>query len=391
MLKMDVRKLSICMMILIFLTASSVFAGGGKEAAKPAAAPAAEKPGMVIEDVNLDALVKAAQAEGELVVYMTSSRVKEAAANFEKMYGIKVKGTKMKTGEQAERVIREVDAGNVQVDVVAPEDGPLLVTTLYPKGYLINWVPKDMVSVLSADDLYPLAHRWQPRIFAYNTETYPKGTPVKNVWELTEPKWKGKVILPDLAINPATRAFFAQLVLNPEILEKSYQDFYGKKLKMKEENAAWEFITRLFANDVLALGSDNDISVAIGAKGQKDPPVGMITFTKLNDNESKNLSLATCQGLQPFMGYALATYTSLVKNAPHPNAAKLFIRFLLTPEGIEPWLTDMGGYSPNPAGFVNPKNEGTWAEWKPKLIFVEDDKLMKLSQEVNDLWLLSRN
>ena len=51
----------------------------------------------------------------------------------------------------------------------------------------------------------------------------------------------------------------------------------------------------------------------------------------------------------------------------------------------------MGGYSPNPAGFVNPKNEGTWAEWKPKLIFVEDDKLMKLSQEVNDLWLLSRN
>lgn len=378
--------------IIAVVAASILFIGCSKKEA-PAAAESgtSERPGMVIEDINLEDLIKAAQAEGELVVYMTSSRVKDAGENFEKMYGIKVRGTKMKDGEQAERVIREVDAGNVQVDVLAPEDGPFIVNTMLPKGYLINWIPKDMMNVLSENDLYPLVHRWQPRIFAYNSETYPSGSPVKNIWELTEEKWKGNVILPDLSLNPATRAFLGQLTLNPESLEAAYEKHYGKKLETKEENAGWEFISRLFKNDVIAMKSDNDISEAVGAKGQKNPPVGMITLTKMRDNETKNMSLATCQGLEPFMGYALATYTALVKNAPHPNAAKLFIRFLLTPEGIKPWLEDMGGYSPNPAGYVHPDNEGTWAEWVPKLVFVENDKLVKISQEINDLWLLSRN
>ncbi len=388
--KMDgnISRLSVLLLVLIFGAVPFFITGCKKEAAS--ASPESAQPGMVMEDVNLDELVKAAQAEGELVVYMTSSRVKDAGENFEKTYGIKVKGTKMKDGEQAERVIREVDSGNVQIDVIAPEDGPLLVTTLLPKGYLINWVPNDMKAVLSQNDLYPLVHRWQPRIFAYNSEAYPNGSPVTNIWELTEEKWKSKVIIQDLSQNPATRAFFAQLLLHPEVLEKSYEEFYGKKLEMTEENASWEFMKRLFANDVITLGSDNDISEAIGAKGQKDPPIGLITLTKMRDNQVKNLSLATCQGLKPFMGYAVATYTELVKNAPHPNAAKLFIRFLLTPEGIAPWLEDMGGYSPNPEGFVHPDNEGTWTDWTSKLVFVENDKLMEFAKEVNDFWLLSR-
>lgn len=378
-----------CILILALIPFGMLWAEGASE--ESASASTEDQPGLVIEDIDLEALIVAAQAEGEVVVYMTSSRVKDLAVLFEEEYGIKVNGTKMKDGEQAERVIREVDSGNVQVDVIAPEDGPFVVSTMLPQGYLINWIPKDMMGVLSENDLYPLAHRWQPRILAYNTEVYPDGNPVKNIWELTEPKWKGKVAIQDLSLQPATRAFFAQLVLNPEVLEKSYKDFYGKNLEMTEENAAWEFMKRFFANELITLGSDSDISEAIGAKGQTDPPVGFITLTKMRDNEAKDLSLATCQGMEPFMGYALATYTELVKDAPHPNAAKLFIRYLLTPDGVSPWLKTMGAFSPNPEGFVHPDNEGTWEEWVPKLIFVENDKLMTISREVNDFWLLTRN
>ncbi len=347
------------------------------------------KPGYVEEQVDLDALVKAAKAEGELVVYWTSSRITVAAKNFEAKYGIKVKGTKMADPEQAERVIREVDSGKAQVDAIGFEDGPFLETKLLTDGYVTSWFPKDLAANIAKDDQYPLVYQWQPRVFAYNAESYPKGCPVKNLWELTEPRWKGKVIIRDPALTPANLAFFATMVSNPEPLAKAYKDLYGKELKTKEKNAGWEFLRKLFENGLMTMNADGDIGDAVGAAGQKEAPIGMITMTKMRDNQAKNLKLATCQGLQPYMGYALPTYALAVKNAPHPNAAKLFIRYVCTPEGIAPWtVDDMGGFSSNSAAFVNPANEGSWQTWLPKLQRLDNKNAMKLRQEILDFWLL---
>ncbi len=354
----------------------------------PASAQAS-RPGYLEEQVNLDALVKAAKAEGELTVYWTSSRITVAAKNFEQKYGIKVKGTKMADPEQSERVIREVDSGKVQADAIGFEDGPFLETKLLTDGYVSSWFPKDLATLISKDDQYPLVYQWQPRIFAYNKEAYPNGSPVKNLWQLTEPKWRGKVIIRDPALTPANLAFFATIVSRPEDMAKAYKDLYGKNLVAKEKNAGWEFLKRLFENGLLTMNSDGDIGDAVGAAGQKDPPVGMITMTKMRDNIDKNLKLATCQGLAPYMGYALPTYALIVKNAPHPNAAKLFVRYVCTPEGIAPWTVDsVGGYSSNSSAFVNPANEGSWNEWLPKLLRLDNRNAMKLRQEVLDFWLV---
>ncbi len=347
------------------------------------------KPGYVQEEVNLDALVKAAKAEGELVVYWTSSRITVAAKNFEAKYGIKVKGTKMADPEQAERVIREVDSGKVQVDAIGFEDGPFLEAKLLTEGYVTSWFPKDLAAKIALADQYPLVYQWQPRVFAYNAEAYPKGNPITNLWQLTEPAWKGKVIVRDPALTPANLAFFATIVGQPEAMAAAYKELYGKALVVKEKNAGWEFLRRLFENGLLTMNSDGDIGDAVGAAGQKDPPVGMITMTKMRDNVDKNLKLATCQGLKPFMGYALPTYALLVKNAPHPNAAKLFLRYVCTPEGIAPWTVDnMGGYSSNVEAFVNPANEGSWQVWLPKLLRLDNKSAMKLRQDILDFWLL---
>jgi len=368
--------------LLAVLIAPAAWSGGQSETAAPAA-------GMVIDEpFDLQALIKAAQAEGELVAYHTSSRIKTAGENFEKKYGIKVKGTKMADPEQAERVIREVDAGNVQVDVIGFEDGPLLEAKLIPEGYVISYLPGDMKNVIPKADQFPLADRWQPRVFCYNFETYPNGSPVKNIWELTEPKWKGKVILRDPALTPANLAWFATIVSQPQILEKAYKEHYGKALKLTEENAGWEFLKMLFQNDIVAIKSDGDAGDAVGAAGQKDAPIGMMTLTKLRDNQAKNLKLASCQGLEPFMGYALPTYALIVKNAPHPNAAKLWIHFMLTAEGIAPWtVDDLGAYSSNPAVPYHPDNEGSWADWAPKLLRLDNKRSMPLRQEIMDFWL----
>ena len=43
------------------------------------------------------------------------------------------------------------------------------------------------------------------------------------------------------------------------------------------------------------------------------------------------------------MGVLKANYVAIANNAPHPNAAKLFIKFLLSEQGFEPW-NQMGTY-----------------------------------------------
>ncbi|HCM26075.1 MAG TPA: ABC transporter substrate-binding protein [Treponema sp.] len=336
---------------------------------------------------NLDELVKAAQKEGELTAYFTSSRIKDVGANFEKKYGIKVKGTKMADPEQAERIIREVDAKNVQVDVIGFEDGGLLEGKLIPDGYVTSWVPPDLKNSISPADQNPLVFLWQPRIFGFNTDSYGPTTPVTNVWQMTEPKWKGKIIIRDPAMTPANLAFFAALTADPKPLADAYKDLYGKNLVTKEANAGWEFLKRLFMNDIIVMKSDGDIGDAVGAAGQKDAPIGFYTMTKQRDNEVKNLKLATVQGMKPFMGYALPTYALLVKNAPHPNAAKLFIHYLLS-DGHSPWtVNDMGGFSSNTGAPAHKDNEGTWNVWQPKLVRLDNKVALKLRQDILDFWL----
>jgi ABC-type Fe3+ transport system substrate-binding protein len=72
----------------------------------------------------------------------TRAASKEPALLFEEKYGIPVNGTKMNDSEQTERIIREVDSGNVQVDIMGYDDGGTLITHLIPEGYVTNWVPR---------------------------------------------------------------------------------------------------------------------------------------------------------------------------------------------------------------------------------------------------------
>lgn len=337
---------------------------------------------------NLEELIKAAKKEGELTAYFTSSRIKDVAAGFEKKYGIKVKGTKMADPEQAERVIREVDAKNVQVDVIGFEDGALLEGKLLPEGYVTSWFPPDLKDLIPQEDQYPVTFLWQPRIFGYNTDSYGTTSPITNVWQMTEPKWKGKIIIRDPAMTPANLAFFSSIVANPKPVEDAYKELYGKALVTKEGNAGWEFLKRLFQNDIIVMKSDGDIGDAVGAAGQKNAPVGFYTMTKQRDNQVKNLKLATMQGMKPFMGYALPTYALIVKNAPHPNAAKLFVHYILS-EGHAPWtVEDMGAFSPNKNAKPHKDNEGSWSDWMPKLVRLDNKVALKMRQEILDFWLM---
>jgi iron(III) transport system substrate-binding protein len=74
--------------------------------------------------------------------------------------------------------------------------------------------------------------------------------------------------------------------------------------------------------------------------------------------------------MDPFVGFYYPIYALMSSNAVNPNAAKLFIEFLLTDEGFKPWSSDLGTYSPNPNIPLQPGDYPmtTWVE-----ILVEED------------------
>jgi iron(III) transport system substrate-binding protein len=142
------------------------------------------------------------------------------------------------------------------------------------------------------------------------------------------------------------------MVTKPEIAQQlaaAYKDYFGKEIKLTTPNAGYEWIKAILENNLILTTSDTKTAESIGIKGQnKKYNAGLFVFSKLRYVESKNLALQPIMDAQPFAGFYYPIYMLVSTNARHPNAAKLFIEYLLTEEGFRPWSSDMGTYSSNP-------------------------------------------
>ncbi|MFC4116433.1 ABC transporter substrate-binding protein [Nonomuraea zeae] len=176
----------------------------------------------------------------------------------------------------------------------AKKDGGVLVGQLMPRGVTRTRVPADLQEQIPAENHNPLLALSKATIFACNTKPSPGGCPVRNVWDLTEPEWAGKLVMQDPLGKPTVLSFFTQLDSHGnEGLEQAYQAKYGKALKTEEKNAAHEWIKRISLNKPVLTGSDEDISAAVGAPDTTD------------------------------------------KKLRHPSAAKLLVHFVMTEEDVK--------------------------------------------------------
>jgi len=69
----------------------------------------------------------------------------------------------------------------------------------------------------------------------------------------------------------------------------------------------------------------------------EEPGFGFTGYSSYKDTLKGELNMAPCFGLNPVMGIFKTSFLGIANNAPHPNAAKLFIRFILSEEGYDPW------------------------------------------------------
>lgn len=292
------------------------------------------------EGFDLDALIEAARAEPPITVYDTTGKIVEIAEAFRQAYGIEATGSKVSSGAQIEMLIREGQAGNVIGDVAVVHDVPPAVAQLFPLGLVESWLPPDLAGVIPEALRDPLVVVSSPNVWAYNTEVH-DACPIGNIWELTEPRWNRKVAFQDPLGKPSYTDWFNQLEMHFDAeVAAAYEAHHGVPLKTEEDSATKAWVKALAANAPLLTDSDSAAGEAVGGKGQSDPFLGLVSTAKFRDNAPDGLQLGICENLVPFAGWMYPGFGVIASRTDSPNAARLFLRFLMTEEGISAQTVD---------------------------------------------------
>lgn len=313
-----------------------------------------ESSGIFNTDDTDEELYEAAKKEGKVTVYSISSRIPKVAEAFEAAYpGIEVESFDIATNELLEKVSREYEAGQHVADVIhiKDEDGSLYNEYVKARKFY-NYKPSDIFEHI--DETYtktatPL-YIELTQLF-YNEEAYPDGSPITNIWQLTEPEWKGRIMMQNPLDNISWNSWITGFCVGdtPDQLEQAYEDLYGEKLTLSDgcENAGYEFLKRLHDNEPVYTSSSDEVAEAVGTRGQTNPPIGFCSSSKLRKNEDNNWCLVPVN-LEPTNGIPLVNTLYVIGECEHPNAAKLFIRFMMggadgKSEGYQPFNT-VGGW-----------------------------------------------
>ncbi len=357
----------VALFTILALVAGFAFAQSAAESQQAAAA----EPEMTHEE-----LVAAAQAEGTLKVYTFTSRGSKVGAAFEAKYGIKTEVTQLGDSDMITKVTAEAKAGQ-GADIIFAQDSGRVLTELFDTGCIVKYVPASVAAAIPAQYADPLVYDLNIKAFIFNNEN--GGSDITNVWQLTEPEWKGRIQYKDPQKESVGMNFFVMLT-SPEWsakLAQAYKDLYGKELVLTTPNAGYEFIKMLLANSVLGT-SDSKICEAVGAKGQAQQLYGLFTINKLRNMAEKNLALEINYNMVPFNGFMYPIYTGLTSVCAHPNAAKLFMEFAYTEEGWAPMDT-LGDNNPI---LGSSEDTLTLADWEKTLVIEDPEYLAEHRYEV---------
>jgi iron(III) transport system substrate-binding protein len=263
-------------------------------------------------------LIEAAKKEGEVMFYaaITVNSSKAIGDIFEKKYGIKLKHWRGDATELINRALAEARSGKPAFDVTLGNEA--VMTTLSEKNLFGVFDPPAARS-------YPKQFRqadqkltpWRvlPYGINYNHQLLKADEAPRSFDELLDPKWKGRFAL----ANPGIHVTTLQFVLSLEKL-------YGSKwLNVVEGWAKQEpRLGRSLADSIQPLTS-GEVPVAIGYIKDKYQYPGPIEYVRMPQY------------------LASVSYVALNRQAPHPNAARLFKDFFLGPEA-QKIFGDLGEY-----------------------------------------------
>jgi len=316
----------ISLRILFVIVWTIFFALGAPNISRAAQSPPAWQ-------VEWDKTVKAAEAEGALVIYMTQAFEPVFREAFQKKFPkIKVTLVTGRGPDLSQRVMSERRAEKFAVDLYV--SGNISPLTVFHKAKILEPVKPLLLlpDVLDTSAWYEGKHHYDdgenryifvfegtPRSgeITYNTKLV-NPAEIQSYWDLLQPKWKGKIVSVDpLASGPISAAhifFYKQPDLGAEFLRRFHADTEITVVRSNEQMLDW-----------LSAGK---YAFGIGAR---DVDNAMMQGLPLNQFLPASLK----------EGSSVTAYNgtlSYFNRAPHPNAAKVAANWLLSREGQASWL-----------------------------------------------------
>ena len=214
-----------------------------------------------------------------------------------------------------------------------------VVGNLLPHQYLWNFVPDTIADKSSPEFTEPmLIPHFETTVLAYNSELN-ESCPVTNIWELTQPEWKDKIIIEDPLTDTSTLNMMLTYVSHAQEMNSAYMDLYGTEpvLDADTPDAGWLWLKRIAQNAPIPEQSGKEVNSAFANPGVKDSYLAFTSYSSYSDVLDGTLAFEPCWDVQPVLGVQSQSYLANINLAPHPNPAKLFMHFITSEEGRKPW------------------------------------------------------
>jgi iron(III) transport system substrate-binding protein len=255
-----------------------------------------------------ESVLDAARREGQVVYYasMNLSEANAVIAEFEKRYPfIKVRLQRTGSEKLLTRVLAETRGKKHFADVIQTVEFSMYV--FHRNGILARYMPQ-------ADALYPKDFKedgfwttvyYNAYVSAYNTRLAPAPALPKTYADLLDPKWKGK-----LMIESTKAEWFAGMlqILGQERGLKYMRDLAKQQPSPREGH-------ELLAQLIVAGEGVIDINIpaaSVERMKERGAPINWVALGPVP---------ATLVG------------AGIASQAPHPNAARVFLDFLLSRDG----------------------------------------------------------
>jgi len=261
---------------------------------------------------NVDSIYDQAKSEGALVLYTGGPTApwEAAAKDFSARYpGIKISVTGGFSNVLDKKIDAQLAAGKMEVDLAVFQTLQDFVRWR-EQGILLNFKPQGFekidASFKDAGGAY-VAVQINAHAYAYNPNLVKPENVPRSALDFLNPRFKGKVISCYPADDDATLYAFYSIVQK-----------YG-----------WSYMDRYMANQ------PNFIQGHLGVARSIASGENLVTFDTIASisMDQKNLGLAQAVAFPQTDALPIWPFTAAIfKSAPHPNAAKLFLTWYLSPE-----------------------------------------------------------
>lgn len=325
-----------------------------------------------------DQTVAAARSEGAVaVIGPPSASHRTVLMQFEKAFpGIRVEYSGMRTPEYVPRLTRERSAGQYRWDIVVTGFGPTTYNEQIPAGWydpvkaaLIlpevlddsKWLGGFDAGFLDAKKRYAYAFALDlVGTILVNRDAVPQDT-LKSTAELLDPRWTGKIAMYDPRVQ-------GQGELMAALLRMDLGDDRLKKLLLGQQV--------VFTRDGRQLVEwivRGRYPIGLAASGPE-----LLRFKK----QGLGLNVIRLQTATRAVGPGFGGVV-LMNRAPHPNAARVFLNWLLGREAQQQWALGDQANSRRldvASGDLERKPDATHQH-----VNLAEEKMMKLRSEVNKL------